>query len=267
MTLKAVSLEDSILPVPLRFPPPYADLSTNPEGFAYNWQLLEYAFHPPKPSAFPPFERAFESADLATVRRYVETCRRLAGYSFVSSTESMTVNTENGKTTVETNFASFESLSAHAVLFRQVHEHKEHASFRNVHSILSRYARMLPQDVDDDLRQDHLRHWRKAVGALMSRMLKPYVGRLVADASHPSGISVIPAPHEDLKPLEVMSRWNYGELIHWGDKRSDLEAALGRDEVWTALERMHVGESMIGLSHLYFGFSQVVERAIERQAN
>lgn len=267
MTFKVVSLEDSILPVPLRFPPPYADLSTNPQAFAYNWQLLEHAFHLPKPSSFPPYERTFEPSDLAAVRRYIAACRRLAGYSFVSFAEGMTVDTKNGTTKLETNFASFESLSAYAVLFRQIHEQREGASFRVVHSILNRYARMTPEDAHDDLRKDHLRDWGRAVGKIMATMLKPYVARLVADSSHVIGTNPTPVPHEDVKPLEVMSRWNYGELIHWGDKRSDLESALGRDEVWTALERMHVGESMIGLSHLYFGFSQLVARAIERQAN
>jgi len=264
VTLSTIALEDSILPVPLRFAPPYADLSTNPDGFAYNWQLLEYAFHLPKPIDFPAFKTPMSEEDIATARRYISTCRRAAGYSFINSSERMSVEEKDGSTTVETEFSSFESLSAFAIAFRQIHEQDEKASFRVVHNILSKYARTT-EDPDNDERSDHLRHWRGAVGKLMGTMLKPYVARLVADAMSPTGVSKMPVPFENVRPLEVMSRWNYGDLIHWGEKRSDLEAALGRDEVFNALERMHVAESMAGLAHMYFGFSQVVEQAIRLQ--
>jgi len=52
LTASFITHQDSVLPVKLNFPPPLADLGSDPSTFDYQWQLLTYAFNLPDPSDF-----------------------------------------------------------------------------------------------------------------------------------------------------------------------------------------------------------------------
>jgi hypothetical protein len=62
----------------------------------------------------------------------------------------------------------------------------------------------------------------------------------------------------------LISIYNYGEDIHWGDKRDQVAAwdASPFDSAWM---RMACFEAMAGLAHVYLGFAQLVDAVLTDQ--
>jgi hypothetical protein len=261
VTLHSVPWHDSILPQPLRFPPPYAELSTNPAGFSRFWQFMSYAFNLPDPSKFPPFVGELSEDDRRSVERFVFSCRELATYSLMSASDRMTVSVRDGVETLDVDFSGTESLIAAAVLLRQLYSHSDSGSYKHVQGILSKAMGSEPAGDLVELRREILVAWRRAHGALLQQRIEAIVGRMAAN-EWAGTTSRAPVPFEDLRPTEVISRYLYGDLIHWGDKRDSL-AALGADPVMAALDRMHFLEAMCGLSHFYLGFSVLLRSAFK----
>lgn len=261
MSLHSVSWHDSILPQPLRFPPPYAELSTNPGGFSRFWQFMSYAFDLPDPSKFPPLVDELARDDRRSVERFVSSCRELATYSLMSASDRMTVSITDGEEKLDVDFSGTESLRAAAVLFRQLYSNSDSGSYKHVQGILSKAMAAEPAGDAAELRRDILIAWRRAHGALLQQRIEAIVGRMAAN-EWAGTTSRAPVPFEDLRPTEVISRYLYGDLIHWGEKRDSLEA-IGVDPVLAALDRMHFLEAMCGLSHFYLGFSVLLRSAFE----
>lgn len=73
----------------------------------------------------------------------------------------------------------------------------------------------------------------------------------------PSGI-----PGEGgMSPETLISAYQYGDLIHWTDKRSVIDAVAG-DPFQQAWQRLAFLEAVTGPAHLYIGFSLVVRAAL-----
>ena len=68
-----------------------------------------------------------------------------------------------------------------------------------------------------------------------------------------------------MSPETLISTFQYGDLIHWTDKRSVIEAA-DSDPFQRALLRMDFLEAATGLTHVYLGFSLVVRAALNAPA-
>ena len=69
-------------------------------------------------------------------------------------------------------------------------------------------------------------------------------------------------PGEDgLSPQNLISVFQYGDLIHWGDKKAEI-IGPDKDPFAHAWQRMAFLEAMLGLSHLYMGFSLVIGAAL-----
>jgi len=260
VTITAVSWHDSVLPRPLRFAPPYADLSTNPAGFSRFWQYAEYAFHLPDPSGFPPFAALLLDDQRRSVERFIASAKELAGYSFMSASAGVSVSVSGEIEVVSAEFGSNEAFRAAATLFRQLYG-TDAGAYGEVVGILSA-AHRSARDERFDEREDVIVPWRKAHGALRQQRIQAIVGRLAADAASGPGVSA-PVPFEDIRPTEVISKYLNGDLIHWGDKREAL-AALGVDDFSRAMDRMHFVESITGLAHFYSGFSVLLARAFAR---
>jgi hypothetical protein len=62
----------------------------------------------------------------------------------------------------------------------------------------------------------------------------------------------------------LISIYNYGDDIHWGEKRQQVAAwnEFPFDSAWT---RMACFEAMNGLAHIYLGFAQLVDAALAGQ--
>ncbi len=71
----------------------------------------------------------------------------------------------------------------------------------------------------------------------------------------------MPVPGEDVKPQELLSLFQYGDLIHW-DRHAGALSALAGDDLLYKYATMHFLEVVIQLSHFYLGYSLLVARAM-----
>ena len=68
-------------------------------------------------------------------------------------------------------------------------------------------------------------------------------------------------PGEEYSPHYLIGLFNYGEDIHWGDRRDEL-AAFNRDPFWSGWQRLYFFEAVSSLAYVYLGFSVLVEAAL-----
>ncbi|EUA42822.1 hypothetical protein I552_7563 [Mycobacterium xenopi 3993] len=149
-----------------------------------------------------------------------------------------------------------------AVRFRQLHENSTgEPDFSSVMNILEKYARQFT-DEHTDTRTDMLQQWRKARAKLMNRPLQNIVCRMVLqkDGLTPDQIDEH-AMYNEANPAEIINFFNYGELIHYG-KHSEEYDKLAEDAELEAIQHNNFKQAMLGLIHLYFGFSEVIRSAI-----
>jgi hypothetical protein len=259
VTLRGTSWEDSILPQPLKFAPPLASLSSNTAGFARAWQFFRYAFDLPDPSKFLALGTRLGATDIAAVERFVATCEKLAGYSLLSAAGSVTISVASSDSdpSIVTDLPSSESITAATTLFRQLHAKDEKASFHVVSSILGKQIH-IDHDEHSDQRLEYLKVWKSCYGKIQARRLAAIVARkaIANQGGHPS----VPVPFEDESPTFLISLFEYGDLIHWGEKR-DKHRALMQEPVFRELAQMRFLDAVTDLSHFYFGFSLMLRAA------
>lgn len=246
------------LPQPLRFTPPYADKASRPEGYAYWWQLFRLVFDLPDPNRFPGLA-GFNDDEMLMLERYVDVCEELAESSVLSHDGGMTVRITGGNTEqVETSFPPKEAIRGTAVLFRQLASSDEEASYSKVRRAI---GRRIHEAIDDrrDERQEIQVRWNRAHGQLHAGLLTAMADRRALELSgaHPS----VPVPREDVKPQELLSLFQYGDLIHWGKNAAALRNLAGDDFLYNSA-MMEYLSVVLQLSHFYLGYSLLVSRAI-----
>jgi len=143
-------------------------------------------------------------------------------------------------------------------LFRQF-DADEAASFNQVQRIL-RAASENASDEHQAERLEQLTAWGRARSRLRGENLKVRLGQKLRDQGRmTSGI-----PGEGgMSPVTLISVYQYGDLIHWTDKRSIIEA-VASDPFQHAWQRLAFLEAVTGLAHLYIGFSLAVGAAVGR---
>ncbi|MDJ0363350.1 hypothetical protein [Rhodococcus sp. H29-C3] len=258
--ITATAYEDSVLPVPLKFAPPLAHLASDPSGFNHQWQLLTYAFDFDNPRDFPSFMTALTAEELRSLRRFVTVAETVAPYTLVSHRGGFTMNIANGEATHETVVADDEVIVGFSVRFRQLHQSSAgDPDFSTVSNILEKHART-QTDSSTQERLDILAKWRKGRAKLMNRNLKNIVAHMVLAADNCPN----PADHanyEGLIPTELISLFNYGELIHFGKHSAEYEE-LAEDDFSHDHKQHAFMVSMLGLIHLYFGYAELIRKAI-----
>lgn len=245
----------------LRFPPPYVECSTNPKGFEFHWIKMQYAFNLPDPATIQPIKEGLDERDSASIRRFVDTCRELSSYSLLNHGGGVSVTWDETKgESVEIDNPPKEALRGFSVLFRQIHD-DTNASFKVVSTILERLAARAQDEGKED-RQDFVRRWRAARRALVQRSLHDIAqSKILRAKGAPPELADRNAKHS---PLELLSLFNYGEYIHWGEKR-DKHAAIVRDPTHAALLEFDFHMVMIGLAHFYLGYAKVLEYCFLRR--
>lgn len=258
VTVRAAPWHALALPQPLDFPPPYAEFSSNPDGFSYWWQLLKFVVDLPDPNAFPPLG-GFSNDEQAAILRYVDTCRELAESTVLSHTGGLQLNVAEGKRALIADEPPRESIRGTVVLFRQIASDSEPASYSTVRKIIGRRISE-NRDGDWEQRDEMQRRWNRARATLMGGMLTSLAGRKVIQerGGHPS----LPVPGEDVRPTEILSLFQYGDLIHW-DKHRDAMSALQSDDFWMKFRTFQFLQVLIQLSHFYIGYSLLARRALE----
>jgi hypothetical protein len=260
MQASFITHQDSVLPVKLNFPPPLAHLGSDPTTFDYQWQLLTYAFNLPNPADFPQLPGDIPPEDLRRLTRFVEVCEKTAKYTVVAHKGGVTMTIENGVSKMEFEQTEDEETVGFSVRFRQLHQSSVgDPDFSVVINVLEKYARQFTDD-HTDTRTDILQQWRKARGQLMNRPLQNIVCRMVLEKDGCTEIDKF-AMYDDVNPVEIINLFNYGELIHYGKHSADYDE-MGEDADMEGIQHNNFMQAMLGLVHLYFGFSEVIKSAI-----
>ena len=243
----------------LPFTPPLVEYASNPQGFYFHWSKLYYACGMSDPGHFPPLSGSLSSQDQDAVRRYVKVCRELATYSLLNHGGGVTVSwTPEAGEAVSVDQPAKEALRGFAVLFRQIHsDQNEPASFKVVRSILTA-ASASTVDGFQENRMGIVKEWSRARAQLLQHSLSDLCNsKMAADRIAPPVLAEI---QREYTPVQLISLFNYGEYIHWGDRRND-HAALFQDAVGGALSEFSFQEILVGFSHFYFGYAKLLETA------
>ncbi|QQQ80154.1 hypothetical protein IOD16_18255 [Saccharothrix sp. 6-C] len=249
------------LPQPLSFAPPYASRSTNPDGYRYWWQLIRFVFDLPDPNKFPPLE-GFTPDELRVLERYVDTCYELSESTVLSSKGGIRVSFKDGVEQVSADLPSKEALRGTVVLFRQLASTEEPASYNKTRKIIGRRVNF-QADSRRDERIEWQQRWNRAHGLLSASLLTAMADRKVIERM--GGASSLPVPGEDVKPQEILSLFQYGDLIHWARNAEEMQALM-KDEFLIKWRTVQFIEVVIQLSHFYMGYSLLVSTAIKRSA-
>ncbi|MGH3633295.1 MAG: hypothetical protein ACRDTS_04180 [Mycobacterium sp.] len=260
----AITFQDSILPVKLKFPPPLAYLGSDPSTFDYQWQHLTYAFNLPDPANFPRLPGELPAQDVRRLKRFVEVCEKTAAYTVVAHKGGITLNAESGRWRLDVDQTDDEQTVGFSVRFRQLH----HSSvgdpdFSVVMNLLNKYARQFKDDQTDESLAI-LDQWRKARALLVNRPLQNIVARMVLEKGNCPDIDKF-AMYNDVNPTQLFNLFNYGELIHFGKHSEDYDKMAEEPDV-EAIEHNNFMIAMLGLVHLYFGFSEIIRSAIGLKA-
>jgi hypothetical protein len=238
--------------MPLPYPPPGRSLSSLPEGFDSWWRKLWYAFDLPNPSTFP-YVGVLSAEDLATTERFVTVTEALAVSAVVNSESETRVDLGNGlvPATVEERFPALDAQAGFASLLRQCHA-QESGSYSAVRRIMFDVVRGLKTRESEPCLAV-LSVWRKSEKELHNRSLHQIMyDRFFMDEQWPE-FNV----KEAKTPDELLRIFNYGDLIHWGRGRDQLET----EPLGASQQRMDFLRAALGLTHFYIGFGVLVRAA------
>lgn len=258
VTFHAESWRADALPQALKFDPPYAEHVRDKEGFSYWWQLLTFVFDLPNPHVFPPL-RGFSPTEEAVLLRFVDTCRELAESTVLSHGGGLRLEMNDGKGTLTADQPPREAIRGTVVLFRQMTAEAEPASFSAARKIVGARIKQV-KDEHFDQRDEWQRRWVRARAALMSGLLTTMADRKAIRQR--GGSDDVRVVGEDIRPAELLSLFEYGDLIHWADKRRDAMNALIADDFDHKMQTHNLLEVVIQLSHVYLGYSVLVRRAL-----
>jgi len=165
------------------------------------------------------------------------------------------MHSENGESWLTIDQTDDEQTVGFATRFRQLHHSSTgDPDFSVVINLLNKYARQF-RDTRTDQRLAILEQWKKARAQLMNRPLPNIVDRIVLERDNCTNIDDL-AMYNDVNPDKIINLFNYGELIHFGKHSEDYEKMEEPDI--EAIEHNNFMQSMLGLVHLYFGFSEVI---------
>jgi len=243
---------------PPPFPPPMAEYVAAPKVFEFWWKQLDFVFGLPDPRLFPPLPTSLSAAELQTVRRYVDVAGDLAASGLINTLEEgFFVNVPDGPggpEEIEKRFSRRDLQVGFAGLLRQSDSPNERAHFERVRSILW-VAADQASDAWREQRLEQLKAWSGAVKKLHGKSINQLLrDRLVAE-----GVKVL-AFEEEHTPEQLLAIYNYGDLIHWGD-RSDVVAEWSEDEFVESDRRLAYLDAAAGLGHVYIGFGELARVA------
>lgn len=256
-TASFVPLEDSVHPVPLSFPPPLAQFSSDGgKAIGHHWEKLTYVFGLPNPAEFPSLPVPAEDRQL--IAHFIRISRQLAGYSVINDNHELRVTSGGGEWRVEATIPTAEAFAGTSVALRQLHSGQEEASFDKVKGRLFQAIAKLPEEQRESTRAT-LTKWAIARADLMNHTLDTLVCRKATNAKADDPVSF-----RDIRPEELIATYNYGGTIHFGKHRDTLVDLLS-DPTRESYHSFACITSIAGLSHLYFGFAVLLQSALGEQ--
>jgi hypothetical protein len=266
VTVKAIPLADWIRPVELRFEPPLQSFGSSQKGFDYHWQQLTYLFELDDPKKFSPLHAVLTVDEGERLRRYLATCRALAGYRLINDDHSFNMYHAKGEETdsLKVTLPTHEEFSGFSATFRQVHNDGEPASFIKTWKLLNKALN--EASITHEERMEHrriIKDWKTARNALKLNA----AATLIAEKSVPNLKPDSPRPLKGIVPEDLIQRYNYGDTLHWGDKRGELAELMNGDPFHASFYKYCCTCTMTSLSHLYFGFAELVAAALGENAH
>jgi hypothetical protein len=242
----------------LKFEPPMAEHAINASAFEFFWRILGYVLDVDDPRDFPALRKPLSSDEEAFVLRYISVARALAQSAVVNDAQGFTYHLTSIKDIgdVQERFSRIDAQAGLAALLRQCEAQDEPARFDQVYRIL-KDGTDDPSDIARDARLARLQSWATARKLLRARSLNQLMrDKLVRER----GYTELDY-RESHSPAYLLSAYNYGDLIHWGDKRSlveewqtdarsEHEQRLAFLDAATALAHIHIGFGVLSLAAL-----------------
>lgn len=268
LTLDMKPVEDTIHPRVLSFEPPLQQFGKDgAKGFRHYWEKLDYVFGLPDPSAFPQLSIQGDNRD--SVVRFIEVCLRLAKFSIINDDTRLRghKDTEDGEWHIQvSDYPSDESFLGASALFRQLHNDGEPACFTNAHNALFKAMKSLPEEQRDAAKHVVLQ-WKDARGKLMNHTLQTLTAVKVVDAGKTDNANITrenQVSYGNVNPHTLIRTFNYGDSLHFGDSRAQLDDLMA-DPFHAAYYKYAALLSIVGLSHLYFGFAELLASALRSE--
>ena len=215
---------------------------------------MYYAFELPDPITIPAITNDLNPDEIRIARRFVAMTTELTESTAVNEGEGYTVNfNATGFERIDSRFTSQEAMRGFVTLFRQFYGPDEPASFSKVHGLSHQIAEAAADPVAA-IRLDVLKQWGRAHRRLRQERLDVIVRKRMGDERI---FAYSPIYGDDESPHTLIHMYNYGEYIHWDSQAAAIES-LDTDPFLRTDHRYRLGESMVGLAHLYIGFGQVL---------
>jgi hypothetical protein len=250
-------VEDTIHPRQIPFDPPLHEYGKDgAKGFRHYWEMLDYVFGLPDPSSFP--QIALQGDDREGVERFIQMSRRLAGFSVINDDTMLSVGKDPGTDDWHVRLVDYptdEGFLGASAAFRQLHNDGEPASFTNAHNALFKVMKTLPEEQQSAVRET-VPQWKAARGKLMNHTIQTLTALKAANATLDNPVS-----YGNINPDELIRTFNYGDSLHFGDTKGQLVDLLA-DEFHEAYYKYAALLSIVGLSHLYFGFAVLLGSAL-----
>lgn len=255
--LKTMPVEDTIHPRELAFDPPLQQFGRDgAKGFRHYWEMLDYVFGLPNPVAFP--QISLQGDDRESALRFIEMSRRLAGFSVINDDTTLSVGTDTGTDDWHVKVVdppADESFLGASAAFRQLHNDGEPACFTTIYNTLFRAMKTLPKPQQAAIKEI-VPQWRSARGKLMSHTVHTFTALKAANAKLDDPLS-----YGNINPDELIRTFNYGDSLHFGSAKDHLDDLLA-DPFHEAYYKYCALISIVGLSHLYFGFAALLTSAL-----
>jgi hypothetical protein len=257
--IEASEPEALVLNERLPFEPPMVERGSMPGAHEFWWKVAGYVFDDlADPRLFPPLPTPPDDDALNIVLRYISTAEALAASSVVNSALGFTVQIRDlsEAASIESRLPAKDVEMGLALLVRHCDSQKEPARFDRVYNILMAAAETGADPWQRD-RITQLRGWSKAVKRLRGKSLNQLMrDKLVTDRGY---------RHldyqEEHSPQFLMSMFDYGDLLHWGEHRG-VVAQWESDEIVGLEQRLAFLDAATGLAFMNIGFGLVAATAI-----
>lgn len=255
VTITAKSPEALILGRPLPYPPRTPVPPSDPGAFEHWWKLIYYAFGLADPHAIVPLGDPPTASDMRVLRRFVGLTVELTESTLLNEGEAYTVHLDDltSPEHVTARFTKPEAMRGFATLFRQFYDPQEQASFSRT-SRIAHDAAGAAAGASPDSRRETVKSWALAHRRLQRERLDVVVRKkLGAEKIFPYD----PLYGDDEPPRTLINTYNYGEYLHWGSQALAIES-VAPDPFFRTDHRYRLGDSMVGLAHLYVGYGQLL---------
>lgn len=244
-----------IADMPLPFTPPGAHLASNRAGFELWWRRVLYVFELPDPSLFPALSESLPPGEAEVVARYLSVTGSLAASTVASASSRVTLTPgeDRGKR-VEWDFPPADAQAGFASLLRQCDSDNEPASYKRVRELLWQ-ACLRADDALAEKRLASIKAWQQSRRKLRKKSADQLMREALAERE---GMSVLAYCDGDA-PEVLLRRFNYGDLIHWGETRGAVD--VSDDVLIVAGQRRRYLDAALGLAHVYIGFGELARAA------